>query len=83
MLTQAAKLIRGIRRDASHTDFSTNLFVNQDVMLANLDVLSADVPCRMAQACRYAPQAAAASTAALYAHNDPCLPVVDVELSAV
>ena len=56
--------------------------VNHDVMLADLDVLSADDHCRMAHARQYARQAAAATAAALYARNDLCSPEFDVELSA-
>ena len=82
VLVRAAKLISGIRRDASHTAFFIGRSVNQDVMLADLDVLSADNPCRMEHARQYARQAAAATTAALHARNDPCSPEFDVALSA-
>ena len=82
VLVRAAKLISGIWRDASHTAFLMGRSVNQDVMLADLDVLSADDHCRMAHARQYARQAAAATAAALYAHNDPCSAEFDVELSA-
>ena len=47
---RAAKLISGINRDASHTAFFKDRSVNQDVMLADLDLLSADDHCRMAHA---------------------------------
>ena len=56
--------------------------VNHDVMLADLDVLSADDHCRMAHARQYARQAEAATAAALYARNDPCSPEFDTKLSA-
>ena len=82
MLVRAAKLISGICRDASHTDFFMGCLVNQDVMLADLDVLSADDHCRMAHARQYARQTTAATAAALYARNDPCSPEFDVELFA-
>ena len=71
------KLISGIYRDASHTAFFKDRSFNQDVMLADLDVLSADDRCRMAHARHYAWQAAAATAAALYARNDPCSPEFD------
>ena len=82
VLVWAAKLISGIYRDASHTAFFKYRSVNQDVMLAGLDVLSADNHCRMAHARLYARHAAAATAAALYARNDPCSPEFDAELSA-
>ena len=58
--------------------------VNQDVimMLADLEVLSADDHCHMPHARQYARQSAAATAAALYACNDPCSPEFDVKLSA-
>ena len=56
--------------------------VNHDVMLADLDVLSAGDHCRMALARQCARQAVAATAAALYARNDPCSPEVYVKLSA-
>ena len=54
-----------------HTAVFMGRSVNQAVMLADLDVLSADNYCRMAHARQYARQAAAATPAALYARNDP------------
>ena len=65
--TRAAKLISGVRRDASHTAFFTEHAVNKDVMLAGLtcNVLLADAHCRMAHARRYAWQAAATAAVAL------------------
>ena len=42
VLVRPAKLISGIGRDALHTAFCMGRSVNQDVMLADLDVLSAD-----------------------------------------
>ena len=56
--------------------------VNQDLMLADFAVLSADDHCRTAHARQYARHAAAATAAALYARNDPCSPEFDAELSA-
>ena len=53
VLVRAAKLISGIYRDTSHTAFFKDRSVNQDVMLADLDVLSADDHCRMAHARQY------------------------------
>ena len=82
VLVRAAKLISGICRDASHTAVFMGRSINQDVMLADLDVLSADTHCRMAQARQHARQTAAATVAALYAHNDPCSPEFDAKLSA-
>ena len=82
VLIRAAKLVSGIRRDASHTAFFMGRWVNQDVMPADLDVLSADDHCRMAHARQYARQAAAAAAAALYARNDPCSHAFDIEPSA-
>ena len=79
---RAAKLISGIYRDASHTAFFKGRSVYQDVMLADVDVLSADDHCRMAHARQYARHAAATTAAALYARNDPCSPEFDAELSA-
>ena len=55
--------------------------VNQEVMLADLDVLSADDHGRTAHARQYARQTAATTAAALYARNDPCSPEFDVELT--
>ena len=40
VLTCAAKLIRGVHREASHTAFFKDRSVNQDAMLAELDILS-------------------------------------------
>ena len=79
---RAAKLISGMYRDASHTAFFKDRSVNQDVMLADLNVLSADDHCHMEYARQYARHAAAATAAALYARNDPCSPEFDVELSS-
>ena len=64
VLTRAAKLINGIHREASHTAFFKDRSVNQDVMLADLDILSAADHCRMAHACQYARQLQATSAAA-------------------
>ena len=66
VLVRAANHISGICRETSHTAFFMGRSVNQDVMLADLDVLSADDHCRMAHARQYALQAAAATAAALY-----------------
>ena len=82
VLVRAAKLISGIYRDAPHTAFFKHRSVNQDVMLVDLDVLSADNHCRMAHASQYARQADAATAAALYARNHPCSPEFDTEMSA-
>ena len=84
VLTRAAKLISGIHREASHTAFLKDRSVNPDVMLADLDILSAADHCRMARARQYARQAASAAAAAIYVHNDPCSPDfhVNVGLSA-
>ena len=82
VLIRAAKLISGICRDASHTALFMGRSVNEDVMLADLGVLSADDHCRMAHARQYAWQAATATAAALYARNDPCSLEFDVALSA-
>ena len=79
VLVGAAKLISGICRDASHTAFFMGRSDNQDVMLADLDVLSADDNCRMAHARQYAGQTSAATAAALYGRNEPCSPEFDVE----
>ena len=54
VLVRAAKLVSGIYRDASHTAIFKDRSVNQDVMLADLDVLSADDHCRMAHGRQYA-----------------------------
>ena len=82
VLTRAAKLVSGIHREASHTTFFKDRSVNQDVMLADLDILSAADLCRMAHARQYARQAASAAAAATYVHNDPCSPEFRLELSA-
>ena len=50
VLTRAGKLISGMHREASHTAFFKDRSVNQDVMLADLDILSAADHCRMAHA---------------------------------
>ena len=67
---------------ALHTAFFMHRTVNQDVMLADLNILSADDHCRMAHARQYARQAPAATAAALYVHNDPCSLRVTAEMSA-
>ena len=82
VLTRAAKLISGILSEASHTAFFKDRSVNQDVMLADLDILSAADHCRMAHARQYARQAASATAAARYVHNHPCSPEFRIELSA-
>ena len=38
LLARAAKLISGIHKEASHAAFFKDRSVNQDVMLANLDI---------------------------------------------
>ena len=43
VVTRAAKLISGIHREASHTDFFKDRPVNQDVMLADLDIVNVNV----------------------------------------
>ena len=75
VLARAAKLISGIHREASHTAFFKDPSVNQDIVLADLDILSAADHCRMAHARKHARQATSAAAAANYEHNDPCLPV--------
>ena len=74
VLTRAAKLISGIHREDSRTACFKDRSVNQDVMLADLDILSAADHCRMAHAHQYARQAASAAAAATYVHNDLCSP---------
>ena len=64
VLTRAVKPISGIHREASHTTFF-NRSVNHDVMLADLDILSAADHCRMAHARWYAGQATSAAAAAV------------------
>ena len=81
-LTRAAKLISGIHREASRTAFFKDRSVNQDVMLADLNILSAADHCCMAHARQYARQAASAATAGTYVHNDPCSPDFRIALSA-
>ena len=82
VLTRAAKLISGIHREASHMAFFKDRSVNQDVMLADLDILSAADHCRMTHARRYARRATSAAAAATYVHNDPCSPEFRVALPA-
>ena len=82
VLVRAARLISDICKDASHTAFFMGRSVNQDVMLPDLDVLSADDHCCMAHARQYGRHMAAATAAAQYTRNGPCLPEFDVELSA-
>ena len=72
----------GLCMEASHTAFFKDRFVNQDVMLADLDILAAADHCRMAHARQYARQATSAAAAATYVHNDPCSPKFRIELSA-
>ena len=74
VLTRAAKLISGTHREASHAAFFKDRSVNQDVMLADLDILSAADQCRIANARQYARQATSAAATAIYVHNDPCSP---------
>ena len=50
VLVRAAQLISGICRDTLHTAFFMGRSVNQDVMLADLDVVSADDHFRTAHA---------------------------------
>ena len=83
VLTRAASLISGIHRDASRSAFFMDGSVNQDVMLAHFDGLSADDQCRMARGRQCSRQDIAAIAAALYAHNDPCSPVIGMFWSAV
>ena len=73
VLTRAAKLISGIHREATSTAFFKDRSVNHDVMLADLDILSAADHCRMAHTRQYARQAASAAAAEAHVHNDPCL----------
>ena len=73
-LTRAAILISGIHGEASHTAFFKDRSVNQDVMLADVDILSAAGHCRMAHARQYARLATSAAAAPMYVHNDPCSP---------
>ena len=47
VLTRATKVISWIHGEASHTAFFKDRSVNQDVMLADLDILSAADHCRM------------------------------------
>ena len=68
-------MISGIHRDASHTACFQDRSVNQDVMLTDVDVLSADDHCRMAHTRQYARLAASAAVAALYTRNVLCSPV--------
>ena len=82
VLTRAAKLISGFHREASRTAFFKDRPVNQDVMLADLDILSAADHSRMAHAHQHARQAASAAAAATYVHNDPCSPEFRIALSA-
>ena len=82
VLTRAAKLFSGIHREASHTAFFKDRSVHQDVMLTDLDILSAARHCRMAHARQYARQATSAAAAAIYVNNDPCSPEFRIELSA-
>ena len=53
--------------------------MNQKVILARLDMLSADDHCHIEQACQYARQAA---TEALYTRNGPSSPVFNIEQAA-
>ena len=82
VLTRAVQLIIGIHREATRTAFFKDRSINQDVMLADLDVLSAADHCRMAHARQYARQAASAAAAAAYVHNDPFSPEFRVALPA-
>ena len=82
LLTWAASLISGIHREASHTAFFKDCSVNQDVVLADLDIPSAPDHCRMAHTRQYARLATSAAAPASYVHNDPCSPAFRIELSA-
>ena len=81
VLTQAAQLISGIHGEASHTAFFEGRSVNQDVMLADIDIVSAADHCRMARARQYARLATSAAAAVICVHNDPCSPELRIELS--
>ena len=54
VLTRTAKLISGMHREASRTAFFKHRSVDQDVMLADLEILSAADQWRMAHARQYA-----------------------------
>ena len=82
VLTRAANLISRGHREASNTAFFKDSSVNQELMLADLDILSAADHCRMAHARQYAGQATSAAAAATHVHNDPCSPEFRIELSA-
>ena len=75
VLTRAAKLISGIYREATRTAFFKDRFVNHDVMLADLDILSAADHCRMAHARQYARQAASAAAAEAHVLDSNTTPV--------
>ena len=81
VLPQAAKLIGAMHREAWHTALDKDRSLNQDVPLADLDDSSAEDHCRMAHARHCVQQVTTAAAAALYAHNDPCSPEIDIELS--
>ena len=82
LLIRAAKLISGIRRDASHMTFFMARSVNQDMMLPDPDISSADDHCRIEHARPNARQTAAATAATMYVYNDRCSPGFGVKLSA-
>ena len=69
-------------REASHMAFFKDRSVNQGIMLADLDILSAADHCRMAHARQYARQAASEAATAAFVQNDLCSPEFHVELSA-
>ena len=81
-LTRAKKLISGIHREASHTAFFKDRSVNQNKILAGLDILSDADHGHVAHARQYARQATSAAAAATYVHNHPCSPQLRIELSA-
>ena len=77
--TRAAKLISGIHREASNTPFFKDRSVSQDVMRADLDILSADDHCCIVHgpsvyaAGRFRGRRGAIRTRA-HCANDPCSP---------
>ena len=82
VIERAAKLISGIRADASCTAFSRDRSINRAVMFTDLDLLSAHEYCRIAHARQYVRASAGADRASTLQRHDPCVGEYECELPA-
>ena len=83
VIEHAAKLISGIRPDASCTAFSRDRSINRAVMFTDLDLLTAHEYCRIAHASwQYVRASAGADRASTLQRHDPCVGEYECELPA-